>query len=315
MARLRTIKPEFWSDERLGECSVSARLLFVGTLNFADDNGNLPRSAKQLKAQVFPYDVIDCEPLLQELLRHELLFEYEVSCVKFLHIKNFLKHQKIDHPSKTTIPLYEDSARTPRTVAPDSIGFDFKGVDSIEDQNPVPAKKIKRKKKDPESTDPRRVVFIADLKTHWDGLNPNGPAFAMDGADGKNIDLFLTKWAKLTQPEWRKALRHRRESANVIPAQAICKWVGNLLEYTSGTINEFHHLDNGGNGNGRAEQPSKAQLRNQRNREVAADILRKRYPHLGIPDDARGPDAAGSARGGNGRDVVQEPLILLPERN
>ena len=114
------------------------------------------------------------------------------------------------------------------------------------------------KKKEPKPVDPRRVVFIADLKTHWDGLNPNGPAFAMDGSDGKNIDLFLAKWTKLTQPEWRKALRHRKESGNVIPAQAICKWVGNLLEYTSGTINEFHHLDNGGNGKANPTGPRQA---------------------------------------------------------
>lgn len=104
MARIRTIKPEFWTDERLTECSLSARLLFIGMLNFADDNGNLQRSAKRIKMQVFPADSIDCEPLIIELITHGLLTEYSVSEDKYLNIKNFKKHQIINRPSKSVIP-------------------------------------------------------------------------------------------------------------------------------------------------------------------------------------------------------------------
>jgi hypothetical protein len=118
--RYRTIKPEFWSDERVGDCSQTARLLFIGCLNFADDNGNLPRSAKQLKAQVFPYDDLNCEPNVQELITFDLIAEYEVTGVKYLHIKNFLKHQKIDKPSKCTIPLPPLDADSPSTTRGDA---------------------------------------------------------------------------------------------------------------------------------------------------------------------------------------------------
>lgn len=105
MARIRTIKPDFWTDERLTECSVSARLLFIGLLNFSDDNGNLQRSAKKIKMQIFPADNIDCEPLICELLTHGVLIEYSVNGEKFLNIKNFRKHQVINRPSKSSIPL------------------------------------------------------------------------------------------------------------------------------------------------------------------------------------------------------------------
>lgn len=104
MARIRTIKPDFWTDETLTECSLSARLLFIGTFNFADDNGNLEASAKQLKMKVFPADNIDCAPLLDELIAQGLLIEYSVSGVKYLNIKGFKKHQVINRPSKTNIP-------------------------------------------------------------------------------------------------------------------------------------------------------------------------------------------------------------------
>jgi len=112
MARIRTIKPDFWTDEKVTECSVRARLLFIGIWNFADDNGNLQRSAKKVKMQVFPADSIDCEPLIQELIEHGMLIEYSVNGEFFLHIKGFKKHQVINRPSKSNIPqpsLNDDS--------------------------------------------------------------------------------------------------------------------------------------------------------------------------------------------------------------
>ncbi|STV36571.1 primosomal protein I [Klebsiella pneumoniae] len=46
MARIRTVKPEFWTDEKVVECSIPARLLFIGLFNFANDNGMPERSPK-----------------------------------------------------------------------------------------------------------------------------------------------------------------------------------------------------------------------------------------------------------------------------
>ncbi len=107
MPRIRTIKPDFWTDETLTECSMSARLMFIGMLNFADDNGNMERSSKQIKMRVFPADNVDCEELLQELITHGVVNEYSVIGKKYLHIKGFRKHQVINRPSKTNIPLHD----------------------------------------------------------------------------------------------------------------------------------------------------------------------------------------------------------------
>ena len=112
MPRIRTIKPEFWTDDTVTECSLSARLLFIGMWNFADDAGNLDRSARQIKARVFPVDNIDCEPLIRELLTHGLLTEYSVNEKKYLHIPGFTEHQIINRPSKPSVPEYDDSLRT-----------------------------------------------------------------------------------------------------------------------------------------------------------------------------------------------------------
>jgi hypothetical protein len=46
MARIRTIRPEFWTSEQVTECSMPARLLFIGLWNFCDDGGRMPYSPK-----------------------------------------------------------------------------------------------------------------------------------------------------------------------------------------------------------------------------------------------------------------------------
>lgn len=90
--------------------------MFIGMLNFSDDNGNMAYSAKRLKMQIFPADAIDTQPLLDELIAHGVLIEYSVNGEKFLHIKGFRKHQVINRPSQSQIPLpdfIEDSLSPP----------------------------------------------------------------------------------------------------------------------------------------------------------------------------------------------------------
>src|SRR4051812_10412482 len=56
MARIRSIKPEFWSSEQVMECARDTRLLFIGLWNFVDDADRMSFSSKQIKALIFPGD-------------------------------------------------------------------------------------------------------------------------------------------------------------------------------------------------------------------------------------------------------------------
>ncbi len=47
MARIRSIKTEFWTAEQVMECSPIARLLFIGMWNFCDDGGNHPATINE----------------------------------------------------------------------------------------------------------------------------------------------------------------------------------------------------------------------------------------------------------------------------
>jgi hypothetical protein len=62
---------------------------------------------------VFPFDSLDVEPLVQELIVAGLLTEYEAEGKKFLHIKGFLSHQKVEKKSTARFPIYEESAKLP----------------------------------------------------------------------------------------------------------------------------------------------------------------------------------------------------------
>ena len=109
MPRIRTIKPDFWTDEKIVELPIPARLFFIGMWNFADDFGNLARSPQKLKMQIYPADVIDVEPLVQSLIAHELITEYSVNGHRCLHINGFRRHQTINRPTgQSQIPRFED---------------------------------------------------------------------------------------------------------------------------------------------------------------------------------------------------------------
>lgn len=100
MARIRTIKPEMWTDPEFATCSPLARLLFLGALNFASDYGVLPDMPARLKMQVLPADAVDAVPLVDELVacgKWERAVAPDGAAV--LVIPGFRRHQRVDRPT------------------------------------------------------------------------------------------------------------------------------------------------------------------------------------------------------------------------
>ncbi|MBA6092850.1 hypothetical protein H4C81_28980 [Pseudomonas monteilii] len=126
MARIRTIKPEFWTSEQVMECSAMARLLFIGIWNFCDDAGNHPMSPKTIKALVFPGDDITAltvEGLLAELVSNRLITIYEAASKQYLHVNGW-HHQKIDRPTVKHPEFVEPSPSARREVGEGSSSGD-----------------------------------------------------------------------------------------------------------------------------------------------------------------------------------------------
>ena len=126
MARIRSIKPEFWTSEQIVTCSPLARLLFVGLWTFCDDGGVHPASVRRLKMEVFPADAFDdatISGLLRELVSAGLVREYEANAERFWSVTGWQRHQRIDKPTIRHPPppdRAENSATIRRTLGEDS---------------------------------------------------------------------------------------------------------------------------------------------------------------------------------------------------
>jgi hypothetical protein len=107
MGRIRSIKPEFPQSESMGRMKRESRLCFLQLWTLADDSGRLRGNSRMLASLLYPYDN-DAKDLvdnwLDELEREECIFRYAVDGDSYIEIRNWLKHQKIDHPSKSKFP-------------------------------------------------------------------------------------------------------------------------------------------------------------------------------------------------------------------
>lgn len=104
MARIRTIKPDFWTDEKIVRLPFEARLLFIGLWNFCDDDGWLFDEPDRLKMQIFPSDPVDIELHLDTLVAAGIVDRYtHESGHKAIYIHRFKDHQKISHPTDSRI--------------------------------------------------------------------------------------------------------------------------------------------------------------------------------------------------------------------
>lgn len=106
MARIRTIKPEFWTDEDMAEVSEAACLLAIGLLNYADDEGYFNANPKLIKAAVFPIrePSVTIPVMLRELSNHGYLTLFYTSDNKhFGLINNFGRHQVVNKPRASKI--------------------------------------------------------------------------------------------------------------------------------------------------------------------------------------------------------------------
>ena len=101
MARIRTIKPEFWVDDQMVELDFVTRLLFIGLWNFVDDEGFIEYKPKRIKMQVFPADDLDVSRELQNLLEADRLSVCDSDQGELLHVINWERHQKISNPTHT----------------------------------------------------------------------------------------------------------------------------------------------------------------------------------------------------------------------
>lgn len=97
MPRIRSIKPEFWTDGAIIGLPYETRLFYIGMWNFACDRGHLSDDPFGLKLKILPADPIDGTVLVQALVDAGRVERVKLPDNRsFLSIPRFNDHQRID---------------------------------------------------------------------------------------------------------------------------------------------------------------------------------------------------------------------------
>lgn len=105
MARIRTVKPQFFTNEKLCELSPATHLLAAGLLTVADDEGYFNANPKLIAAAIFPLrDSLKVQVMLTELEGIDWLrLGTGADGRVYGYVVNFKDHQRINRPTPSKI--------------------------------------------------------------------------------------------------------------------------------------------------------------------------------------------------------------------
>ena len=128
MARIRTLKPEFWDSPSTAQADLAVRLTFMAMWNWADDSGHGTANLKELEAFCWPNDDVRDLPrggsggsrgksahgwrnfaeICGEVAEVYGVTFYRVSGRPYYEITNFKKHQSKDYRKESRYPLPDE---------------------------------------------------------------------------------------------------------------------------------------------------------------------------------------------------------------
>ena len=115
MARIRTIKPEFFTSEDIVGLSTHARLLYIALWCEADREGRFSWKPKTFKMRYFPGDSANIDKLCDELRQAGLVMVYIVNDQQYAFIPTFHAHQHINpREAKSQLPEPPANVNTTR---------------------------------------------------------------------------------------------------------------------------------------------------------------------------------------------------------
>ncbi|GGW99050.1 hypothetical protein [Streptomyces chartreusis] len=114
MARIRTIKPEFFTSLTIADLTPEQRLTFIGLWTHADDAGRCVDDPRLIKAAVWPLDdrtAADIEVDLKALTESSLITRYTLKQKRYIAVTNWREHQRINRPTKSKLPAPDEAER------------------------------------------------------------------------------------------------------------------------------------------------------------------------------------------------------------
>lgn len=111
MARIRTIKPDFFASDTVSALPLRARLTWIGLWTHCDDQGRCRDNVKLIKAAVWPLDDLSLREVDEDLLtlaKYGRIVRYSATVdgksAGLIQIVNWDEHQRINRPSKARFP-------------------------------------------------------------------------------------------------------------------------------------------------------------------------------------------------------------------
>lgn len=140
MARIRSIKPEFFRHEELydaeKETGFPLRVAFAGLFTVADREGRFRWKPKTLKFDVLPWDDVDMNAVLIALIKYGFIKHYVVDGKAYGWIPSFRDHQVINNKEgKSVLPEYRpdnDASFTRLSRVPHATSLEGKGREGRE---------------------------------------------------------------------------------------------------------------------------------------------------------------------------------------
>lgn len=162
MARIRTIKPQFFTSITINALSLPARLTFIGLLTHLDDEGRAVDEPLLIKAAIWPLDeamtarkIVDH---LDEMVALGLLVRYQVDGRKYLASNTFHEHQNINRPQASKLPAPPENILSERSVNAHT---------PLIEHTPQEGKGKERKGKEKAIAAVERGGWVADAVNRW----------------------------------------------------------------------------------------------------------------------------------------------------
>jgi hypothetical protein len=104
MARMRSLRPDYFLREDMADVSLEAHFLLAGLQVLADRDGRLLDRPRTIKAQVFPFREVDIEAALVELVRARAVARYEADGRRIIALLTW-EDDQTPHPKETSAGL------------------------------------------------------------------------------------------------------------------------------------------------------------------------------------------------------------------
>jgi hypothetical protein len=128
VARIRTIKPEFFQDEKMAPLDPLDRFVFIGLIAMADDCGRLLDIVKVIDAFIYPVTDHTCVDSLRNLTAIGRIERgTTASGQQVIQIVNWTRHQRVDKPNNRSA-LPEIVATQPDTTIRGEFAGDSRGI-------------------------------------------------------------------------------------------------------------------------------------------------------------------------------------------